>query len=197
MSDIYAYGGWNIDGDIYVFDENGVLQKGEYIGGNGHKYLMGDDGKFIKGITSAGDDLWAKNAITTKSTTDNYNVKLDDSDMMNLIYVDSKDSATNGAATENVTVKGKTLYCKTNQLIYLGNIEVKSEEADNSSFPNLLAISSSTDENIAYPSVDLSSSEDGFYKNIYPKIATYKAGKATITIDVNGTETSFDVVVTD
>jgi hypothetical protein len=206
--DIYASGGWNIDGDIYVFDKNGVLQKGEYIGKDGTKYLLGDDGKFIKGITNENDELWVKGLLTTKSTTDNYEVELDDSHMMNLTYVYSEDPAKRGALIKSkngyvldntqskATVEGKTLYCKTNQTIYLGNIEVKSTDYKNSSFPNLLAVCSSTDESIVYTGIDVSL-EDGFYKNIYPKISTYKPGKATITIDVNGTKTSFDVVVTE
>lgn len=208
MDTIYAYGGWNIDGDIYVFDENGVLQKGEYTGKNGYKYLLGSDGKFIKGITDENYELWAQGAITTKSTTDNFSVNLDDSHMMDLTCVNSNDPAKNGtlikegtgykldSTNPKATVDGKTLYCKTDQYIYLGKIEVQSTDSKSSSFPNLLVISSSTDNSIVYTGVDISL-EGGFYKSVYPKIMAHKPGKAAVTVNVNGTKTTFDVVVTE
>ncbi len=205
---IFASGGWNIDGDIYVFDDDGVLQRGEYVGGDGSKYLLGNDGEFIKGITNENDELWVKGALTTKSTIDNYQVNLDDSKMMDSAYVDSEDSTSSGGVVQNegvykldstkhkATIEGKTLYCKTNQSIYLGAIEVESTDYKSSSFPNLIVVCSSSDEKIAYPGIDMSI-ENGFYRNIQPKIVAYKPGKATITVDVNGTKTSFDVIVTE
>lgn len=201
---IFASGGWNIDGDVYVFDDDGVLQRGEYVGQDGSKYLLANDGEFIKGITNESDELWVKGALTTKSTTDNYNVNLDDSKMMDLAYVYSEDSTSNGGVIQNesnsikqkATIKDKTLYCKINQSVYLGAIEVESTDYKSSSFPNLIAVCSSTDEKIAYPGVDMSV-ENGFYRNIQPKIAAHNPGKATITVEVNGTKTSFDVIVTE
>ncbi|AGF54931.1 hypothetical protein B0P06_000991 [Clostridium saccharoperbutylacetonicum] len=209
LGGIYAYGGWNIDGDLYVFDKNGVLQKGEYTGQSGNKYLLGEDGKFVKGITYPEDELWVETALTTKSTTDKNDVKLDDSNMMNLNDPYSKDLAAGNGTTilqaldyklENKKskpkIEGKTLYCKVKQSIYLGNIKVSSENSKSSALPNLMVMASSTDENVVYSAVDLGL-EDGFYKNIYPKIEAYKAGKATITISVNGAKTTFDVIVTE
>ena len=199
---IFAYGGWNIDGNVYIFDKNGILQKGEYTVEDGSKYLLGDDGKFVKGITNEKDELWVQGILTTKSNTSNYDVELDDKNMMDLSYVYSGDTTKNGVLVNDkgddtkATVKGKTLYCKTNQSIYLGTIKVKSADSDSKTFPNLLAVSDSTDETIVYPGIDISL-EDGFYKDIHPKINTHKPGKATVTINVNGTKTSFDVVVTE
>ncbi|OOM80921.1 cell wall-binding protein [Clostridium sp. BL-8] len=205
---IFASGGWNIDGDIYVFNDDGVLQRGEYVGQDGSKYLLGNDGEFIKGITNENDELWTKGALTTKSTTDNYEVNLDDSKMMNSAYAYSEEPTFKGKLIQNesgdkldnakqkATVDGKTLYCKTNQSIYLGEIKIESTDNKSTSFPNLIAICSSTDEKTVYPGIDLDL-EDGFYRNINPKIVAHKPGKVTITIDVNGTKTSFDVVVTE
>lgn len=41
------------------------------------------------------------------------------------------------------------------------------------------------------------SSKDGFFKEIHPTLIVYNAGNATATIDVNGTQTSFDIVVSE
>lgn len=204
----YVKGVWNIDGDVYIFDENGVLQKGEYTSQSGRKYILGDDGKVIKCLSDEDYKIYSEYAITTKSSTENYMVKLDDSHMLDITDVNSDDPEKDGVrikaatgymldkAQPKATVRGKTLYCKTDQIIDLGNIKVNGTDTVVSSLPNLIIMSNSTDENIAVSGVSLSL-EDGFFRNIHPTVIGYKAGKTTITIYVNGTETSFDVVVTE
>jgi hypothetical protein len=188
--DVYIKGGWNIDGNVYIFDKNGVLQKGEYTSASGRKYSLGDDGKVIKCISDESYQLCPQYAITTKSSTDNFDVKLDDNHMMDITSVDLDDSEKN-----KVQVKAKTLYCKANQIVDLGTIKVNGMNSNSSLFPNLVVISDSTDSNIADSGISLSL-EDGFFRNIHPTIIAYKPGKTTVTIYVNGEETSFDVVVT-
>lgn len=208
MNTLYAKDGWNIDGYVYAFDENGVMQKGEYTTPDGIKFLLGNDGRIIKCITDESYKVWDGCAITTKSSTDNYVVKLDDSHMMDITGVYSKDPTKNQAKIKSETgyyldttqpkaaVEGKTLYCKTNQTIHLGTIKVIGADSESSSFPNLIIRSDSTDRNILFFGVDLSL-EDGFYRNIHPTIIAHNIGKTTITINVNGTKTLFDVVVTE
>ncbi|WP_297422012.1 cell wall-binding protein [Clostridium sp.] len=208
IDDNYLSNTWNVDGDIYLFDENGVVQKGEYTDTDGEKYLFGSDGKFIKCISDENYKLWADCAITTKSSANNFDVTIDDSNMMNIVDVLSEDPAKNGVMIKGdsgyeldktqpkATVKGKTLYCKTNQSIYLDTIKVSGTDTDKSLFPNLIVISDSSDTSIAYSGIDLGL-ENGYFRNIYPKIMTKKTGKTTITININGTKTSFDVVVTE
>nr|WP_312291444.1 cell wall-binding protein [Clostridium chromiireducens] len=197
--DYYVHGAWNIDGDIYEFDKNGVMQKGEYTALDGKKYLFGDDGKFIKGITNPQYKLWVAGAITTKSTTDNFGVKLDDSNMMSITDTYSEDSEKGSQINDiqsKATVEGRTLNCKVGQYINLGAIDVSSEDTEKSSFPNLIIISSSTDSSIAYSAVDISM-EDGYFRHVTPQIAGLKPGKVTITLYINGATTSYDVVVTE
>lgn len=192
----YSRDTWNIDGDIYMFDGNGVMQKGKYTSVQGREYLFDNDGKFVTGITDSSYKLSSSAAATTKSTSDNYVVKLDDSNMMTITSVFSKDSTKNGINAGGVKVEGKTLYCKTSQVIELGIIKVSGTDADASAFPKLLAIESSTDKDVAQLEIQFIL-KDGFYKEIHPVIHTHKAGNITITIDVNGTKTSLNVVVTE
>lgn len=187
----YIKGIWNIDGNVYVFDENGVLQKGEYTSQSGKKYKLGDNGEVIKCLSNESYKIYPEYAITTKSGTKNYVVKLDDSCMMNITDINSLDKTQFKA-----TVKDKTLYCKTNQIIDLGNIKVTGTDTALSSLPNLIIMSYSTDQNIAAAGISLNL-ENGFFRNIHPTVIGYKAGSTTITIYVNGVETSFNVVVTE
>jgi len=192
----YLKGEWNINGGIYAFDKNGILQKGEYTTPDGKKFLLGYDGKIIKCISDSSYTLLTGFAVETKSTSDNSVVKLDDSNMMTITSVYSKDPDKNGINVEGVKVEGQTLYCKTNQNIKLGNIKVIGTDPESTSFPSLVVRTQRSDENVAFSSVNLSM-EDSFYKNIQTEIFTHNPGKTTITIDVNGTKTSFDIVVTE
>jgi glucan-binding YG repeat protein len=192
----YLKGEWQINQSIYVFDLNGVLQKGEYTTSDGKKFLLGYDGKFIKCISDSNFTLRTGFAIETKSTSDNSVVKLDDSNMMTITSVYSNDAAKNGINSEGVKVEGKTLYCKTNQNIKLGNIKVIGTDPEITSFPSLEIKTQRSDKNVAFSSVNLRM-EDSFYKNIQTEIFAHNPGRTTITIDVNGTKTSFDVVVTE
>lgn len=205
---IYIKGGWNIDGNVYIFDENGVLQRGEYTSASGKKYDLGNDGKVIKCISDESYTLSPQYALTTKSSSNNYEVKLDDSNMLDISDINSDDPAKDGVRINGALgnyldktklkakVQEKTLYCKTNQIVDLGIIKVNGINGEASLIPNLIIISQSSDENVAVSGISLSQ-EDGFYKNIHPSVIANKSGKTTITIDVNGTKTSFDVVVTE
>lgn len=192
----YLMGTWNIDGSVYIFDNKGVMQKGKYTSVEGKEYLFGDDGKFVTCINDKSFRLVSDAAVTTKSTSNNSVVKLDDSNMLTIVSVFSNDSSKNGINSESVKVEGKTLYCKTNQSIKLGTIKVSGTDADVSSFPNLIIKTDRTDKEVAFPEINLNA-EDGFLKDINQTIITHKAGTTTITIDINGTKTSFDIVVTE
>ncbi|OCA99062.1 cell wall-binding protein [Clostridium beijerinckii] len=204
----YLKGVWNIDGNIYIFDENGVLQKDEYTSESGRKYSLGDDGKVIECLSDKNYNLCPEYALTTKSTTENYEVKLDDSNMLTITDVNSEEPEKDGVRIEEgagykldntkpkAIINGNTLYCRTNQAIDLGMIKVSSVDDKSSSFPNLIAMSKSEDDSVAVSGINLSL-EDGFFKEIHPTVIAYKAGKTTITINVNGIKTSFDIVVTE
>ena len=192
----FLRGVWNIDGYEYVFDNNGVMQKGEYTSKGGIKYLLGYDGKYIKCLTDNISKLVGGGAVTTKSTSDNSVVTLDDSHMMDITNIFSRDSSKSGANAQGVKVEGKTLYCRTNQSVELGTIKVSGTDANSSSFPNLIIKSDRSDKDVAFSGVS-TSLEDGFLKNVHLVIYAHKVGKTTVTIDVNGTKTSFDVVVTE
>lgn len=199
-------GGANIDGDLYCFDKNGVMQKCVvYTASYGEKFLYGNDGKYIKfNEANAIKEVWASDAITTKSNTDNPAVKLDDSHMMDISQVNSNGKivnekgikATKDKSLSKAEVKGKTLYCRAKQTIELGTIKVSGTDADSSLLPKLIISFKSSDESIAYSGIDMSS-KDGFFREIHPRILVYKPGNTTVTIDVNGTQTSFDIVVSE
>lgn len=206
-NDDYLKGAWNINGWRYVFDSNGVLQKGEYTASNGKKYLLASDGRFIKCTNDKNFELYTGCAIATKSTSDNSVVKLDDSHMLDITKVYTENESVAEAITKSITsasnttqsdvrVEGKTLYCKTNQAIRLGDIKVIGTDSESTSFPSLAVTSQRTNEDVAFLTVNLSL-EDGFLRNVQTGIFTHKPGKTTVTIDVNGTKTSFDVVVTE
>lgn len=199
---------WNIDGDTYIFDKNGVMIKGEYTAEDGVKYLFGQDGKYIKCLNKENTKLYTGFGITTKSGTNNTKVKLLDEYMMNISDVYSSDPQKDGVRINGkmgtyldktqpkATVKGKTLNCKTDQTVTLGVIEVQSIDTKAHGIPNLLIKSESTNNDVAFLGIDLGI-VDGYMGNIFPSVVARKPGKTTITIDVNGTTTSFDVEVTE
>ncbi len=191
----YLKGVWNVNGTLREFDKNGVLQR-EYITPDGKKYLLGGDGRVTQCISDDSTTLFTGFAVETKSNSDNSVVKLDDDNIMTISSVYSKDQSKNGINAEGVKVSGKTLYCRTNQDIKLGNIKVIGTDPEITSFPSLVIKTQFSTENIISSSVNLSM-EDGFYKNIQTEIFAKKPGNTTVTIDVNGTKTSFDVVVTE
>lgn len=199
-------GAVNIDGDSYSFDKNGVMLKGAvFTASYGEKFLYGNDGKNIK--YSEGNIIkrsWDCMVVTTKSSTDNPIVKLDDSHMMDINEVNSNGKivsekgirASKDKFKSNVEVKGKTLYCKPMQTIELGTVVVSGTDADSSLFPNLIVSSKSSDNNIVYAGIEISLN-NGFLREIHPRLLVYKPGNSNVTIDVNGTQTSFDIVVSE
>lgn len=193
---VFLTGAWIIDGNKYVFDNNGVMQKGEYSLKDGTKYLFDNDGKYIKCLTNDKLQLIVGGAIITKSTSENNVVKLDDSHMMDIISTFSKDLSKSKANAQGVKVEGKTLYCGTMQAVELGAIKVSGTDDNSSSLPKLRINSHCSDKDVAFSEVS-TSLEDGLLKDIQLTIYAYKVGKTTVTIDVNGTETSFDLVVTE
>jgi hypothetical protein len=198
-----AAGSWNIDGESYFFDKNGVMGKGVVVtSAYGGKFLYGNDGKCIK--INYGDlgYVLPYGVMITKSSTNNQKVLLNDSNMMEISQVSSDGEIVDGKgikAKEDITklqaqTKGKTLYCKPKQIVKLGNIKVSGTDADELLLPSLVIRSESSDESIAYAGVE-ASLKDGYINELHPKILVYKPGNATITIDVNGTQTTFDIVV--
>lgn len=203
MDKSFASGPLDIDGESYSFDKNGVMLKCVAVTSTyGPKFLYGNDGKYIKVNYGNLMNMLPYGVIITKSSTDNRKVLLDDSNMMEISQVSSKGEIVDGKgikATEDITklqaeTKGKTLYCKPKQIVKLGNIKVSGTDANGLLFPRLVIMSKSSDENIAYAGVD-ASLKDGYINELYPEILVYKAGNTTVTIDVNGTQTTFDIVV--
>lgn len=171
---IYNAGGvWNIDGKIYYFDDNGVMQKGENILNDGLKYLFGDDGKLIKCISDESLTFYPEYAATTYSSTQNKGVTLDN----------------------KIGIEGNELKSTTNKTIFLGPIMPKSVENDGKVIPSLVVKSTSSNSNVAFCGVEVNNI-GGTHVIINPTVITKNPGKAIITIDVNGTKTSFNVVVT-
>ncbi|NOW91029.1 hypothetical protein BCD91_003052 [Clostridium beijerinckii] len=203
MGKSVAVGSWDIDGDSYCFDKNGVMLKCVVVtSAYGVEYLYGSDGKCIQVYGSELMNEVPSGVIITKSDTDNQNVLLDDSNMMEISQLSSNGEIVKGkgikAAKDKTKMqaetKGKTLYCKPKQIIQLGNIEVSGTDTNNSSFPSLVIVSKSTDDSIAFAGVE-SSLKDGYLSELHPIILAYKPGDTTVTIDVNGTKTTFDIVV--
>ncbi|EKQ56102.1 MULTISPECIES: cell wall-binding protein [unclassified Clostridium] len=203
MDKSFAAGPWNIDGESYAFDKNGVMLKCVAVTSTyGAKFLYGNDGKCIKVSYGNLMNELPYGVMITKSSTDNQKVLLDDSNMMEISEVDSNGEIVYGKgikATKDITklqveTKGKTLYCKPKQIVQLGNIKVSGTDTDRSLLPSLVIMSKSTDESIAYAGVDVSL-KDGYINELHPKILVYKPGNTTVTIDVNGTQTTFDIVV--
>lgn len=199
----FAAGSWDIDGDSYSFDKNGVMLKCVAATSTyEEKVLYGNDGKRIKVNDGNFADEVPCGVITTKSSTDNSQVLLDDSNMMKISELSSNGKIVNGRgikAKKDITklkaeTKEKTLYCKPKQIIELGNINVSGTGTDSSLLPSLVILSKSSDESIAYGGIDVSL-KDGCINELHPKILAYKEGNTTVTIDVNGIQTTFNIVV--
>lgn len=189
-------GAWIIDGYKYMFNKNGVMQKNEYTLKDGTKYLFGNDGKYIKCLTNDKFELIVGGPIITKSTSDNNVVKLDDSHMMDITGTFSKASSQSVGNAQGIKVDGKTLYCKVMKGVELGAIKVIGTDVNSSSMPKLMINSDCSDKDVAFSGVS-TSLEDGFLKEIKLTVYANKVGKSTVTLNVNGTVTSFDVVVTE
>ncbi|SFC47761.1 N-acetylmuramoyl-L-alanine amidase family protein [Clostridium uliginosum] len=208
LNDDCITGVWNIDGDTYIFDNNDALQKGEYTAENGVKYLFDNDGKYVKCLNKDNTRLYTGFGITTKSSTNNPKVRLDDDYMMNISDVFSSDPEKNGIKIQDkigshldvtqpkATIKGKTLNCRTNQTVSLSVVEACSTDSNHLLLPNLLVTSKSTNQDVAFLGIDFNWA-DGYLSMICPNVIARKPGKTTITINVNGSTTSFDVVVTE
>ena len=170
-------GTWNVDGSMYFFDKDGVMQTGDVIMDDGSKYMFGSNGIFLQGL--AGNvDARADSGITTKSTTEIKKVKLTEH------IISSK-------------VKGRTLTCRIGETIRLSSIEVTSADNENL-VPKLLVRSESSNKDVAFGGIEVfGPSEHNQKGSVDIYINAFKPGKSTITIDINGTKTSFDVVVTE
>lgn len=194
----------NIDGDLYYFDKKGVMQKNViYNTPYGKQMLYGNDGKLIKvSENNMIMKVCAAEAITTKSSTNNSKVKLDDSHLVYINEVDSEGKIVNqkgiiakkDKSIAKVIVEGNTFYCQPKQTIELGAIKVSGTDEDSTLLPKLIISAKSSDESVAYSGINLIL-KDGVLSEIHPEILVYKPGKTTITIDVNGTQTSFEIVV--
>lgn len=190
----YLIGMWNIDDSLYYFDLNGVLQKGE-IAADGEKYLFGNDGKYIKCTSNENIKLYCGYGITTRSTTSNTKVDIEPNFEDSLAILKSDPINKNTAAT----IEGKTLICKTGQTVRLLDPLVLGTDTGNSNIsnlPNLIIKSYSSDHSVAFLGIRLYK-YDGEMRVIIPYVIPRKIGKTTITLDVNGTKTSFDVAVTE
>ncbi|WP_160688595.1 cell wall-binding protein [Clostridium sp. C2-6-12] len=212
----YAKDTWSIDVDTYYFDDNGVMQTGEVSDNSGVKYLFGSDGKYIKCLNRDNYRVYASNGATTGNYSPNKGalaraVSTDskikfNTDELSIWKVYSSDPAkakttVTGTAPNTKTVyngasmKGNTLKCRTNETIQLSTLEVGNVNNWGTT-PKLIVKVTSSNDDIAFCGFDLAYA-DGYVRLISPSIITKKAGKTTITIDVNGTTKSFDIVVTD
>lgn len=168
-------GTWNIDGSMYFFDKDGVMQTGDVIMDNGSKYMFGSNGVFLQGL--AGNvNAFADSGITTKSTTESKEVKLKEH------IISSK-------------LKGRTLTCRIGETIRVSSIEVTSAANENL-VPKLLVRSESSNKDVASGGIEVfGTSEHNKKGSVDIYVNAFKPGKSTITIYINGTKTSFDVIV--
>lgn len=190
----YISGIWNIDDSLYYFDQNGVLQKGE-ITISGEKYLFGSDGKYVKCTSNENIRLYCGCGITTRSTTTNTKVDIDPN-FEDCFYISVNDPINKNTSA---TIKGKTLICKNGQTVRLQDSLVTTTDTGSrnvANLPNLIIKSYSTDSSVAFLGIKLYKC-DGEIRGIIPYVIPKKTGTTTITLDVNGTKTSFDVVVTE
>ena len=212
----YAKDAWCIDTDTYYFDDNGVMQTGEVSDNSGVKYLFGSDGKYIKCLNRDNYRVYASSGATTgtyspnkstlaKAVSTDSKIKFN-TDALSIWKVYSSDTekakTTKTGQAPNIktvyngaSIDGNTLKCRTNETIQFATLEV-GNVSNWSTTPKLIVKATSSNNDIAFCGFDLFYA-DGYVRLISPSIITKKAGKTTITIDVNGTTTSFDVVVTD
>ena len=212
----YATDTWCIDADTYYFDDNGVMQTGEVSDNSGVKYLFGSDGKYTKCLNRDNYRVYASNGATTGTYSPNKSalartVSADskikfNTDAVSIWKVYSSDAekakttATGTAPNTKIvyagtSIEGNTLKCRTNETIQLSTLEV-GNVSNWGTTPKLIVKVTSSDNDIAFCGFDLAYA-DGYVRLISPSVITKKAGKTTITIDVNGTTKLFDVVVTD
>lgn len=190
----YLIGLWNIDDSLYYFDLNGVLQKGK-ITANGENYLFGNDGKYVKCTSNENIKLYCGYGITTRSTTSNTKVDIEPNFEDSLAILKSDPINKNTSAT----IEEKTLTCRAGQTVRLLDPLVLGTDTDThniSNLPNLIIKSYSSDRSVAFLGIQLYKC-DGEMRGIMPYVVPSKIGKTNITLDVNGTKTSFDVVVTE
>lgn len=212
----YAKDTWCIDADTYYFDDNGVMQTGEVTDNSGVKYLFGSDGKYTKCLNRENYRVYASNGANTgtyspnksalaKAISTDSKIKFN-TDAVSIWKVYSSDAekaktTATGTAPNTKTVyagasiEGNTLKCRTNETIQLSTLEV-GNVSNWGTTPKLIVKVTSSNNDIAFCGFDLAYA-DGYVRLISPSVITKKAGKTTITIDVNGTTKSFDVVVTD
>lgn len=212
----YATDAWCIDADTYYFDDNGVMQTGEVSDNSGVKYLFGSDGKYTKCLSRDNYRVYASNGATTGTYSQNKSalartVSTDSKIKFNTEAVsiwkvyssDAEKAKTTATGTalntktvyNGASIEGNTLKCRSNETIQLSTLEV-GNVTNWSTTPKLIVKVTSSNNDIAFCGFDLAYA-DGYVRLISPSIITKKAGKTTITIDVNGTTKSFDIVVTD
>ncbi|WP_252229964.1 cell wall-binding protein [Clostridium sp. ZBS15] len=212
----YAKEEWNIDDNIYYFNEDGIMQTGEIIIDDGVKFHFGSDGKYEKCINKENWRLYANNGATTGDLSNKWQTKCISKDpkvkfdldkyplsMYKVYSSDPEKTKTHivgkgmqaRTVYDGAEVNGSTLNCRTNETIAMSVLEI-SNVKNWSTTPKLLIKASSSDKDIATCSFDLSYA-DGYVRLLHPYVITHKPGKTTITIDANGTTTSFDVVVTE
>lgn len=168
-------GQWEIDGEIYSFDENGVMQTG-VVNIYGINYLFDNNGKFIGGADDERATLFVSSAITTGNSS-NRKVKLekDFKNMYDWCKIQG-DTVTLTSAIKNIS--GIT-----------GSVKVIN--AENESVKNNIFASIKCDNpDIAFIGIS-SNNNNELQITVLPK----KSGKTNVELNVNGTVTSFELVI--
>ncbi len=212
----YAKKEYSIDDNIYYFNEDGVMQTGEIIIEDGVKCYFGSDGKYKKCINKENWTLYPNNGASTGDLSNKWQTKCVSKDpkvkfdldryplSMYEVYSSDPEKAKTHIVGKGMQAKtvydgaevnGNTLNCRTNETIKMSVLEIGNVN-NWSTTPKLSIKATSSDEDIASCGFYLNYA-DGYIRLLHPYVITYKPGTTTITIDVNGTTTSFDVVVTE
>lgn len=171
---------WNIDGLEYYFDSNGVMCTGT-TNINGTNYIIDNNGMLLGSEMDERVTLMSTSAISTKGNTDNMSVKL----KCDFTDEDSYQSV-NG---NTVTLLDRSKYPGSFAQIYgkIKAIDTKNESSKN----NMVINATSSDTSVA----DINTSCQNTTNDIYLTAIPYKAGKTIITVNVNGTKISFDLII--